>query len=130
MEAQASGPSGPYPSRRKGSSPALCNSPSPSRRNGLPRELEVLTAAAERCLRAADRARLLRDLADRETQLKALADHMLQVEEMERRRISRELHDDAGQSLVCIRLQLELTEGDIPEELVEVRRNLAGDSRT
>jgi two-component system sensor histidine kinase DegS len=50
---------------------------------------------------------------------------MLQVEEMERRRISRELHDDAGQSLVCIRLQLELTEGEIPEELVEVRRNLA-----
>jgi signal transduction histidine kinase len=90
----------------------------------LPRELDVLRVAAERCLRAADRSRLLRDLADRETQLKALAEHMLQVEEMERRRISRELHDDAGQSLVCIRLQLELTEGEIPEELADVRRNL------
>ena len=56
--------------------------------------------------------------------LKALAEHMLQVEEMERRRISRELHDDAGQSLVCIRLQLELTEGEVPEELLNVRSNL------
>jgi len=89
-----------------------------------PRELEVLGVAAERCLRAADRAELLQNLADRETQLKALAEHMLQVEEMERRRISRELHDDAGQSLVCIRLQLELTEGEVPDELAEVRRNL------
>ncbi len=90
----------------------------------LPRELEVLAVAAERCLRAADRVRLLLNLADRELRLKALADHMLQVEEMERRRISRELHDDAGQSLVCIRLQLELTEGEVPDELANVRSSL------
>jgi len=38
----------------------------------------------------------------------------LHVEEMERRRISRELHDEAGQSLLCIRLQLELLEQAIP----------------
>jgi signal transduction histidine kinase len=91
----------------------------------LPRELELLSVAAERCLRAADRARLLQNLAERETRLQALATHMLQVEEMERRRISRELHDDAGQSLVCIRLQLELTEGEVPEELAEIRQSLA-----
>jgi signal transduction histidine kinase len=34
---------------------------------------------------------------------------------MERRRISRELHDEAGQSLLCIRLQMELLEQNLPE---------------
>jgi signal transduction histidine kinase len=35
---------------------------------------------------------------------------------MERRRIGRELHDEAGQSLICIRLQLELLEMSLPPD--------------
>jgi signal transduction histidine kinase len=81
----------------------------------LPREQELLAAAAERCLMAAEKQRLLEDLAQREEQVRRLAEHMLHVEEMERRRISRELHDEAGQSLLCIRLQMELLEQDLPE---------------
>jgi signal transduction histidine kinase len=82
----------------------------------LPREQELLAAAAERCLMAADKARLMEDLAASEEQIRQLAEHMLHVEEMERRRISRELHDEAGQSLLCIRLQIELVENSIPPE--------------
>jgi len=85
----------------------------------LPREQELLAAAAERCLMAAEKARLMEDLAAREEQVRQLAEHMLHVEEMERRRISRELHDEAGQSLLCIRLQLELLEQAIPPEYAE-----------
>jgi signal transduction histidine kinase len=85
----------------------------------LPREQELLAAAAERCLMAAEKARLVEDLAAREEQVRQLAEHMLHVEEMERRRISRELHDEAGQSLLCIRLQLELLEQAIPSEHAE-----------
>lgn len=81
----------------------------------LPREQELLAAAAERCLMAAEKAHLMEDLAQREEQVRRLAEHMLHVEEMERRRISRELHDEAGQSLLCIRLQLELLEQAMPE---------------
>jgi len=81
----------------------------------LPREQELLAAAAERCLMAAEKARLVEDLAQREEQVRRLAEHMLHVEEMERRRISRELHDEAGQSLLCIRLQMELLEQELPE---------------
>jgi signal transduction histidine kinase len=80
----------------------------------LPREQELLAAAAERCLMAAEKARLMEDLAAREEQVRQLAEHMLHVEEIERRRISRELHDEAGQSLLCIRLQMELLEQAIP----------------
>jgi signal transduction histidine kinase len=76
----------------------------------LPREQELLEIAAERCLMAAEKARLMEDLAAREEQVRRLAERMLQVEEMERRRISRELHDEAGQSMLCIRLQLEMLE--------------------
>ena len=82
----------------------------------LPREQELLAAAAERCLMAAEKARLMEDLAQREEQVRRLAEHMLHVEEIERRRISRELHDEAGQSLLCIRLQMELVEQSLPDK--------------
>ena len=85
----------------------------------LPREQDLLAAAAERCLMAAEKARLMEDLAAREDQVRQLAEHMLHVEEMERRRISRELHDEAGQSLLCIRLQMELLEHSMPGENAE-----------
>jgi signal transduction histidine kinase len=90
----------------------------------LPREQELLAAAAERCLMAADKARLMEDLAAREDQIRQLAEHMLHVEEMERRRISRELHDEAGQSLLCIRLQMELLEQALPERESETKSKL------
>ncbi|MDQ6759811.1 MAG: GAF domain-containing sensor histidine kinase [Acidobacteriota bacterium] len=85
----------------------------------LPREQELLSGAAERCLMAAEKARLMEDLAASEERIRQLAEHMLHVEEMERRRISRELHDEAGQSLLCIRLQMELLEHSLPPDKVE-----------
>ena len=88
----------------------------------LPHELEMLAAAAERCLRVAEKARLMEDLARREQQVRELGEHMMQIEEEERRRISRELHDEAGQSLLCIRLKLELLGKAAPADL---RRPLA-----
>jgi len=90
----------------------------------LPREQELLAAAAERCLMAAEKTRLMEDLAQREEQVRRLAEHMLHVEEMERRRISRELHDEAGQSLLCIRLQMELLEQELPETEVKWKAQL------
>lgn len=91
-------------------------------RDLLPRELELLAAAGERCQASARKARLLEDIANREEQLSRLAIRMLMVEENERRRISRELHDDAGQSLVVIRLQMEMIEQDLPPNTQERER--------
>ena len=90
----------------------------------LPREQELLSAAAERCLLSAEKARLMEDLAAREEQVRQLAEHMLHVEEVERRRISRELHDEAGQSLLCIRLQMEMMERAVLPEQDELRSKL------
>jgi signal transduction histidine kinase len=95
-----------------------------SDRNLLPRELDMLAAAGERCRSATQKSRLIEETAGREEQLRLLINRMLIVEENERRRISRELHDDAGQSLVVIRLQMEMIEQSLPPEN-EARERLA-----
>jgi len=76
----------------------------------LPRELALLTAVGERCLEAIERARLQREVR----RLEAVA---RQAEEQERRRIGRELHDEAGQSLMLLHLQLEMMERSAPADL-------------
>jgi signal transduction histidine kinase len=83
----------------------------------FPRELDLLNAFAERCLRGAERTRLIQDLAAREAQVRSLAAHLLQAEEEERGRISRELHDEAGQSLLFLRLHLEMLEKTAPADV-------------
>ncbi len=86
----------------------------------LPREQDLLALVAERCLLGAEKVKLMQDLAESEEQVRQLASRMLQVEEVERRRISRELHDETGQSMLCIRLQLEMA-----EKILESAANLA-----
>ena len=90
----------------------------------LPREMTLLEAVAERCAMAIDKARLLEDLHDREEQIRQLGEHMLNVEEEERRRISRELHDEVGQSMQVIRLYLEMIRSSLPEEARHVAERL------
>lgn len=87
----------------------------------LPRELDLLLAAAERCLIASEKAKLVENLRRSEATIRELAAHMIDVEEAERRRISRELHDEAGQSMLCIRLALEMIEQALPDEMAGIR---------
>jgi signal transduction histidine kinase len=61
---------------------------------------------------------------EREERQRAVSLQMLDVEELERLRISRELHDDAAQALALIRLQLEMIETG-PANWEAVREALA-----
>jgi signal transduction histidine kinase len=84
----------------------------------LPRERTLLEMAAERCRAALERARL-------ETEIHRLEAEARRAEEEERRRIGRELHDETGQSLLLVRLQLEMMEreahGPLGARLKEAR---------
>lgn len=83
-------------------------------RNAQPAELTLLRQIIRYCSHVLSRA-----AGAAENPLR-----MVEVEEMERRRIARELHDNAGQSLVVLRLQLELLEMSLPDTAPEARSSL------
>jgi signal transduction histidine kinase len=85
----------------------------------LPRERAILDAVGERCSKAIERVRL-------EEQVRSLEAAGRRAEEEERRRIGRELHDEAGQCLLLLRLQLELMERRAPADLVPSLREARG----
>src|SRR5206468_1904010 len=91
--------------------------------------LLVGAAVAIASARALDRFR--ESLAERQRELAALTSRLMSAQEEERRRISRELHDELGQSLTAINAHLWLVERALPEstplrtQTAEARRLLA-----
>jgi signal transduction histidine kinase len=79
----------------------------------LPTESALLRAIADRSAMAIDRARMTDALRERETRIAELTAHLMYVQEEERKRISRELHDETGQALMVIRLYLGMLESSV-----------------
>jgi PAS domain S-box-containing protein len=69
------------------------------------------------CLIASDLSEMKRaeqELRASSEQLRSLAAHLLSVREEERARISREVHDELGQSLTAVKMDLAWLEGRLP----------------
>lgn len=67
---------------------------------------ELLTSVADQIAMAVENATLFEAVSDQRRRLKALAARSVDLEESERRRLSRELHDQIGQNLSAVGLNL------------------------
>jgi len=90
-----------------------------------PRELATLSAIGDQMGLAAERARLYEEVREKEALRGKLLEKLISAQEDERRRIARELHDEAGQALTALILNLEMAEhagqGIEPERLARLR---------
>ena len=88
-------------------------------------DTDFLTALGQQVGAALENADLYRRLAVRTAELEALTTRMLDQYEAERRRLSRELHDETAQVLSAVKLQLGLLrEKAVPDEVPRIDRVL------
>ena len=73
---------------------------------------------------AIQNAKLLKAVESKNRQIHALSAHNVQRLEEERRHIARELHDEAGQALIGIKLSLQVVAKQIPAEMAGLRAEL------
>ncbi|MBI4279408.1 MAG: GAF domain-containing sensor histidine kinase [Armatimonadetes bacterium] len=82
----------------------------PDRRVLTSREMQILSALGNQIGLAVERARLYEEAKVREALRGDLLKKLISAQEDERRRIARELHDEAGQALTALILNLEMAE--------------------
>ena len=87
----------------------------------LPSENELFRAVADRSALAIDRARMTDAVRERERRIVELSGHLLKAQEDERKRISRELHDETGQALMVIRLYLGMLDGVVTSRAAKAK---------
>jgi PAS domain S-box-containing protein len=74
---------------------------------------------------AIQNARLFDQVRAGQEQLRRLTRQVVTAQEEDRRRVSRELHDEAGQALTALKINLELLQADLPPESRSLRQSLS-----
>jgi PAS domain S-box-containing protein len=92
-------------------------------------EVNLLQAFAAQCAVGLENARLFEQVYVGREQLLNLTQRVVAVQEEERSRLARELHDEAGQALTALRISLDLVHEDLPADAVALRRRMGDASR-
>ncbi len=74
---------------------------------------------------AIQNARLFEQVRAGQEQLRRLTRQVVTAQEEDRRRVSRELHDEAGQAMTALKINLELLQADLPAEPTALRQSLS-----
>ncbi|MGE5840725.1 MAG: PAS domain S-box protein, partial [Deltaproteobacteria bacterium] len=69
-----------------------------------------------------ERKRMEMSLRESEKQIRSLSLKLLNSQETERKRISKELHDELGQALAVLKLNMNFVESQLPAEQAELRK--------
>ena len=86
--------------------------------------LDLLNSIGQQIGLAVENARLYEQLQEKEELRTQLLESVIAAQEEERKRIARELHDETGQSLTALIMNLEALERFLPPELVVARERL------
>lgn len=78
--------------------------------------LNMLEALATQISLAIHNAQLFEEITHAHDQLRYLTQQVVTTQEQERYRISRELHDEAGQALIMLKLALRTLQNQLPDE--------------
>jgi signal transduction histidine kinase len=85
-----------------------------------------LQALADQAAIALENSRLYEQVIAGRERMRLLTQQVVSAQEEERRRLSRELHDEAGQSLTALQIGLQLAHDEISPDQASVRRQLKG----
>ncbi len=88
------------------------------------KEIAIAEGIAAHTAVALDNAELYSEIEGHRLELLSLSRKVVEAQEEERRRISRELHDEAGQALTAIKINIEMVERELPEASTGFRRRL------
>ncbi len=87
-------------------------------------DLPTITLFANRAAIAIENARLVGQLTTGRQQLQQLARQVVSAQEDERQRLSRALHDEAGQALTALKISLNLIGEDLPDNDATLHRRI------
>jgi len=93
-------------------------------------DIPAVSVFASQVAMAMQNARLFRALDDQRDQLRALTARLQEVEETERRRLARELHDRLGQNLGALSINLSIIQSQLPAEAAPMVGTRLTDSLT
>jgi signal transduction histidine kinase len=91
----------------------------------LPEEKLLLSSLAEMVRSHLDRRQVRAEMARLQRRAERLAQKVIFSQEEERQRLSRELHDEAGQALTALKIGLQLVMADLPLSDSAARQQLA-----